>query len=552
MHVMVAAMNTIRMILQRVSAWSVFALAAALATCATILSAPTPVAAQAQISPFSQALAEAAAEDRDIAAFYRNRAFAPLWTGASETHAARRAALLTAMQGASTHGLPADSYDTAALLSRLSAVEDARSRAAAEVLLSQTFLAFARDLQTGILEPRTVDPGLVLEVPLRDRTETLTAFAAAEPRAFLRGLAPQGPEYARLVKARMTLDRVIRAGGWGLAVSANRLAPGDSGGAVVALRDRLVAMGYLPRSATRVYDAALQTAVQTFQADHGLETDGVAGTSTLRAINVSAEERLQSVLVAMERERWLNRDLGARHILVNLTDFSARVIDDGRETFRTRAVIGKNTSDRRTPEFSDVMDHMVINPSWNVPRSITTKEYLPKLQRNRNAVSHLQVIDSRGRVVPRGSANFSAYTARTFPYRLKQPPSTRNALGLVKFMFPNKYNIYLHDTPAKDLFAREVRAYSHGCVRLQRPFEFAHTLLAPQEADPEGFFQATLDTGRETRVDMEEPVPVHITYRTAFTDAKGRVHYRNDIYGRDAAIWRALSRVGVSLGVPRG
>jgi murein L,D-transpeptidase YcbB/YkuD len=194
----------------------------------------------------------------------------------------------------------------------------------------------------------------------------------------------------------------------------------------------------------------------------------------------------------------------------------------------------------------------VVNPTWNVPRSITVKEYLPMLQKNPNAVRHLNVVDSKGRVVSRAAVDFASYNARTFPFALKEPPSQGNALGLVKFMFPNPYNIYLHDTPAKNLFGREVRAYSHGCIRLHQPFDFAYAILAPQTSDPEGYFQSVLATGRETVVPLEKPVPVHLIYRTAFTSAKGHIQFRRDIYGRDAKIWDALAREGVALRAIQG
>ncbi|HID07825.1 MAG TPA: murein L,D-transpeptidase, partial [Armatimonadetes bacterium] len=166
---------------------------------------------------------------------------------------------------------------------------------------------------------------------------------------------------------------------------------------------------------------------------------------------------------------------------------------------------------------------------------------------NSGAAGHLQLVDSRGRVVSRSNVDFSAYTARTFPYRLRQPPSGRNALGLVKFMFPNPHNIYLHDTPAKNLFGRDVRAFSHGCIRLHQPFDFAYALLAKQTSDPEGVFHAALRTGRETRIDLEQNIPVHLVYRTAVMPTKGNANYRNDIYGRDGRIFAALSNAGVVL-----
>ena len=181
-----------------------------------------------------------------------------------------------------------------------------------------------------------------------------------------------------------------------------------------------------------------------------------------------------------------------------------------------------------------------------------TKEYLPALQRNRNAVSHILVTDRNGRAVNRNAVNFNAYTARTFPFAMRQPPSNTNALGLVKFMFPNKYNIYLHDTPSKNLFAKDMRAFSHGCVRLADPFDFAYVLLAPQTSDPEGVFHRALRSGNETRLVLETPVPVHLIYRTAVTNARGHTEYRADVYGRDARIWDALARAGVVLSGVQG
>jgi murein L,D-transpeptidase YcbB/YkuD len=315
----------------------------------------------------------------------------------------------------------------------------------------------------------------------------------------------------------------------------------------VALRDRLVAMGYMERSATQIYDATIQEAVQRFQQTHGLAEDGEAGAGTLTEINVPAASRLQQIIVAMERERWMNRPRGERHVWVNLVDFSAAIMDNDRVTFQTRSVIGATGSNRQTPEFSDVMEYMVINPSWYVPRSIIVNEYLPALQSNRNAVSHIEITDSNGRAINRSNVNFSQFNSRTFPYSMRQPPSRGNALGLVKFIFPNQYNIYLHDTPAKSLFGREVRAFSHGCIRLNDPFDFAYALLAAQEDDPEGVFQSHLDTGRETRVNLDEPVPVHLVYRTAFTHTTGQLNFRRDVYDRDSRIWDALANEGVAV-----
>jgi len=350
----------------------------------------------------------------------------------------------------------------------------------------------------------------------------------------------------------MRFEKLIGRGGWGDKVAAKSLKPGASNNSVLQLRNRLISMGYLKRTPTNTYDNAMAAAVKAFQSDHGLLDDGVAGAPTMQAINTSAVTRLSQIVVAMERERWISMPLGKRHIWVNLTDFHARIVDNGKITFQTRSVVGANSHDRRTPEFSDVMDHMVVNPTWNVPRSIATKEYLPLLKENPFAVSNLNIINMRGHIVSRAGMDFTEYDEKNFPFDLKEPPSQGNALDLVKFMFPNRYNIYLHDTPAKRLFGRERRAFSHGCVPLRDPFDFAYQLLAKQERDPESFFKATLATRKESFVTLKEPVPVHLVYRTAFTQAKGKIQFRGGVYGRDSKIWRAMSNAGVVLSSVRG
>ncbi|MEM6309012.1 MAG: L,D-transpeptidase family protein [Pseudomonadota bacterium] len=506
-----------------------------------------PTAAQAQVTAMKQAIAEAAAKDRDIAAFYRANGYEQIWTGKDNKDRTRRQQLLRFLDSAGDHGLPVKRYDPRVLKERMRTAKTIKELGQLEVDISTTFLRYARDVQTGVVIPSRIDPAIVRQVPYRDRGSYLVNFAKSSPAGFFRALPPKTPEYTGLMKAKLQMERQLAKGGWGAKVPGGKLEPGDTGPAVVALRDRLVRMGYMRRSNKATYGSDLQAAVQTFQQANGMTADGIAGKSTLVEINTSLETRLQSVIVAMERERWVNQTRGKRHVLVNIPDFTAKIIDNGKVTFQTRSVVGMNKSDRPTPEFSDVMEFMVINPSWYVPRSIATKEYLPALKRNPYAVKHIEITDSRGRKVNRGAVDFSQYTERTFPFAMRQPPSRGNALGLVKFMFPNRHNIYLHDTPHKNLFGKEIRAYSHGCVRLNDPFDFAYALLAKQTNDPEGFFQAKLATGAEQQVNLEKPVPVHLIYRTAFMTNKGRVEFRRDIYGRDAKIWSALSNAGVAL-----
>ncbi len=512
----------------------------------------TASAVQAQVTAFRQAVAETAALDEDLAAFYRARDFDGIWTGTTPEAQLRRNALLGALSTVAAHGLPEARYDTDTIIAQLRAARSPADQGRMEVELSRLFLQYARDVQTGVLTPGDVIALNFREVPLRPRLATLQRFMLAAPATFLRSLPPTSPEYVRLMREKLQLEALIAQGGWGPVLAAGAIEPGAEGAAVIALRNRLIAMGYLERSVTRAYDDSITAAVEVFQAEHGLEVDGVAGQGTLDEINVPVSTRLQAVIVAMERERWINMPLGERHVWVNLADFTAKIVDQDRVTFRTRSVIGANASDRQSPEFSDVMEFMVINPSWSVPRSIATREYLPSMQRNPGAAGHLQLIDSAGRIVSRANVNFGAYTASNFPFAMRQAPGAGNALGAVKFMFPNTHNIYLHDTPSRDLFAREIRAFSHGCIRLNDPRDFAYALLARQTDDPQGEFARHLNTGAETRVDLDVPIPVHLDYRTAFTTVTGGIEFRRDVYGRDAAIWAALAAQGVEIAAVQG
>jgi murein L,D-transpeptidase YcbB/YkuD len=510
--------------------------------------AGTALPAQADFQPFRLGLAEGVSADPAVASFYRARDYAPLWTDGSPASQARLSALVRAFEDVHLHGLSEADYDPEVLRARLTGQVSERDLGRLEADLTALFLAYAHDVQSGILDPASIIPDIKRDLQRRDAGAILQGLAsAASPDAYIRSLPPRSGEYARLMRARLDLEEAVLRGGWGPRVDAERLEPGDTGPAVVALRNRLVAMGLMAPSPTAAYDAAITAAVQEVQVRNGLTPDGVAGEATLTEINVSAEDRLKSVLVAMERERWMNYDRGERHIWVNIPSFRMQMVYQGHVVFQTKSVVGRNEDGRRTPEFSDEMEHMVVNPTWHVPRSIAVADYLPRLQRNPGANGYLRITDRRGQPVDRASTDFTQYSVSNFPFDLKQPPGPGNALGVVKFMFPNPWNIYLHDTPDKHLFDREARAYSSGCIRLADPRDFARALLALQSDDPAGLFQATLETGRETQIDLTRRIPVHLDYRTSFTDAKGALHHRRDIYGRDARLWQALAEAGVEL-----
>ncbi len=513
---------------------------------AVLVACGAPALAAPLISPLQQAVAQAASQDEAIAAFYRARDFAPIWMGEGAEN--RRAAFLWALDQAADHGLPTGRYDATTIRAEFAAATDAGARGALEVAMTQRFLRYAQDVSSGILDPKSIDRTIVVEVPKRDWLEQITTFTEGDPYAFVQGLWPTSPAYTRLLREKLRLEEMQAGGGWGAEVSSGPLAFGEEGDGVVALRNRLMRMGYMRRSAVGSYDVQMEAAVRAFQIDHGLTPDGEAGAATIAALNVPLEDRMAQIVIGLERQRWMNKPLEKRHILVNLAEQHAYVVDDGKVTFDTVTVVGAPEPDRRTPEFSHLMTHLIINPTWNVPRSITVNEYLPALRRG--GARHLEVYGRNGRVDP-SRIDFSQYTARNFPFSLKQAPGPRNALGRVKFMFPNQWNIYLHDTPSRDLFSRDNRVFSHGCIRIGKPLELAYHLLAAQSDTPQEDFDRILATGRETRVNLEEPVGVHLVYWSAWVTPTGRANYRGDPYGRDAAVLNALRDAGVELGTSR-
>lgn len=493
------------------------------------------------------ALAAATELQPDVRAVYEAREHRPIWIG--EDNQTRARALLAAVRSASDHGLPAGRYEADALEAALNAAQGPEA-AAAELLATRIYLSYAQDLISGALEPSAINREIAVKPPRRPEGALLEAVANSTPRAFFKALAPRHPDYTRLLAEKKRLEAEV-ANDATPQLGSRTMRQGSKGPNVVALRTRLGQLGYggpadpaaAGQELSEVFDADLRATVRQFQKDRGLVADGIVGPGTLRAFGGTARDKLQKVIVGLERERWLNRDRGQRHIIVNIADFSFNLYEDGKVAFHSITVVGRGTSDRRTPEFHDEMTHMVVNPTWHVPSSIAGKEYLPTLKRN-GGLRGLKVINRSGRVVQPGTVDFTKYSAKNFPFSIKQPPGPRNALGRVKFMFPNRYNIYLHDTPSKNLFKREVRAFSHGCIRVQRPFDFAYALLKPQSADPQAAFDSWLKTGREQYVNLVTPVPVYLTYKTAFVE-DGKVSYRPDVYGRDKGLWKALVDAGL-------
>ena len=492
------------------------------------------------------ALSEFYLAENPISLFYINREFEPFWIGNQ-----KKLQRLTSIIGeAELHGLPSSRYPLDEL-SQAIFESNPSQQAKLELMATEAFLLFAQDISGGILNPNMIDANINVSPRRKDTSELLAALTdTLNINLFFRNLVPKSNEYMSLRDELKNLRETSLNGSWGDLVPTDAvLAVGMTHDNVPFLRKRLSKMGYpVYEVHSRLFDEQLNDSVKRFQEYHGLNPDGVFGKRSIEAINVPAKTRLMQVLVNLERMRWNNQDRGDEYVLVNQPNFHAYFKSGNEKVWQSRVVIGLPSN--QTAEFNDTMTHMVVNPTWHVPKSIAVEEYLPLIQSDPNFLNDNEmVLMVRGTdtIIDSNLIDMQAFTPDNFPFLIKQIPSNINALGLVKFMFPNKFSIYMHDTPMKDLFFKDERTFSHGCIRLQEPFQFAYSLLRDQEVNPESKFQEVLEKAEETYINLSRKIPVYITYRTAFFDEFGQIHYRADIYGRDALVYMALVDAGVSI-----
>lgn len=514
------------------------------------------VAARAALSAFA-ALSAPDAQAANVgcracqasAQFYEGRDQALAWTGPANV--ARFAELLEAVRGAQSHGLdPADYH-----LSELEAVDPVWPDLTADVVASDAYLTLAAHLSMGRLDPQSVEPEWTTQQGERDFVAYLqAALENGAIAASLAAIAPAEPSYDRLRVALAQYRSIAADGPWPLVEAGPPLHDGDRSPRVVQLRARLEATGEAEPLAedaeALLFDEALVSAVQAFQRSVSLDPDGVVGARTLAQLNITPDQRVGQLLANLERWRWLPEDLGRRHIRVNIADFSLEARNNGVVERRHDVIVGRDY--RRTPVFSAPLVYVIVNPWWETPYSLAVRDELPAFQRDREAVTRLgfQVIDQDGVVVDPATIDWTALTASTFPYRLRQAPGPLNALGEVKLIFPNRYNVYLHDTPTRDLFARARRAFSSGCVRVRDPLDLTAWVLAETPGwTPERLAAVAAGTVT-TPVTLAQPIPVHILYWTAVPDEVAGVRFVPDLYQRDGRVLAALNEAPPPLETP--
>ena len=479
---------------------------------------------------------------RAVAAFFEGRAFKPAWTGPQDPEA-----VLAAIRRVDEDGLTPADYHLAAIESLLAARSKAASPEAdadLQVLLTDAVAALVDHVRYGKVQPVTLDPRWNVDprvgTPALETTLAELEAAAATTEA-IDALKPSHFIYAGLKKELGRLREVAKAGGWAIVPAGPPLKPGARDPRVILLRKRLAATGELPASArldNDAYDTDVATAVKLFQERNRFTADGTIGKTTLDALNVSVASRIDQVRINLERARWVVGGLSDSFVLVNLPAFKVYFIRDKKNVWETRAQVGKQA--RATPAFRADIRYLVLNPDWTVPPGIL-EDVLSGMRKGQNPVArkNLSILDRQGNPVDPASIDWAKASTRNFGYTLRQPPGPENALGRVKFIFPNEHFVFLHDTPSKEHFAADQRTFSSGCIRVENPLDLASVLLERDGWTRERV-QGVIDTGNSQTVLLKAPIPVLIVYWTVSVGADGDVHFARDVYNLDASVLRGL------------
>lgn len=480
-----------------------------------------------------------------LADFYARRGVTPAWTRRE-----RIDDLIAMIADAGDEGLDPADYLLEELTALRREVADTGSSLAAadlDILLTASLARYGYHQAFGKVDNRKFDPNINFRREIsegQDPPETLQrAIDSPSLREFLAEALPRGLVYQRLRAALAAHRDIADAGGWPAVPVGPTLRKDDSGPRVEALRRRLAISGDLPEGAAATggeFDAALAAGVRSFQERHALDVDGAVGPATLEAINVPVEDRIDQLRLSLERLRWIRTEIVDEIVVVNIAGFRTFYIRGGQIEWVTRAMVGKNY--RQTPVFRGDIRYLEMNPTWTIPPGILRNDTLPAIKRDPNYLTarNISVIDREGRKVDPTTVDWNKYT-KGVPYTLRQEPGPNNALGTIKFIFPNEHFVFLHDTPSRGLFDRSARAFSSGCIRVEDPLHLAGLLLDDPEKWDRAALEAKIEGGVTERAYLDDPVAVLILYLTASVEADGRVRFLNDIYSRDAKLLEALN-----------
>jgi murein L,D-transpeptidase YcbB/YkuD len=488
----------------------------------------------------------------ELKTFYAGRNWQLAWFD-GEAPMATVPSLISALEKAEEEGLVSTDYHYEEIklllgqLTTLSSPEKSAALADLDIMLTDAYRAYAAHLYGGKMEPGRISN----QWPVQKRFDVTIPELQTIPPAdrlekSLLGLAPPYMGYQQLREELAKYRKIAAAGGWPV-ILPGKLAPGQRHARVATLKKRLFLTGELsamPAKNRDLYDASLSKAVRLFQRAHNQKEDGVVGPATLHLLNMSVAERIDQIRLNMERWRWMPRNMD-RYIFINIPAFELKVAEKGFIVLKMKTIVGME--DNPTPSFADRLTQIEINPFWNVPQSIVEKEIIPKVKRDPTYLTKEGIRIYRdwrpdAQEIPASEIDWNEVVPKKFVYRLIQDPGPQNPLGQIKFLFPNNFNVYMHDTPSRYLFSRQGRTFSHGCIRLEKPIDLAEYLLKNEPGWSRKQILKKIESGERYVITLRNPIPVHIVYLTVWTAADGLTYFRDDLYEYDHLLHTALHK----------
>ncbi len=474
--------------------------------------------------------------NESIEKIYKQNNYSLLWDKRNINH------LIEAISLSEAHGLEPHNYHLLQVSSKTI------SKAERDVLATDAYLSLARHLYNGKLNPVIIEPTWTAKGSEKDLVSYLgSTLKKGDILDSLSRLAPQQKRYKILQSALLRHRKIAAEVEGGNIDSGGVLKPGDVSYRVTQVREKLLAAGNIDRikEISDVYDESLVEAVKQFQIHNNLEPDGIIGPVTLSKLNSSSKDRINKIRVNLERWRWLPENLGKKHIRVNIADYKLEVHENGEIKNVHDVVVGKTY--RKTPVFSSEMSYIVLNPWWSIPSKLARLDILPKFKKDPNVIETLgyKIFDNEGNIISHKGINWNQFSESNFPFRIRQKPGINNALGQVKFMFPNPHDGYIHDTPTRNLFEKVRRDFSSGCIRVNNAIDLVEWVLADNSEWPRKKIYAALDIAKEMRINLKHKISVHLLYWTVVADDfSDDVRFIDDIYERDQYVLSALNSSG--------
>ncbi len=479
-----------------------------------------------------------------LPALYERFNYEPLWTNTKSIEQ-----YFTVLTLIHEDGLNSDDYHTPLLKDiqgKINSTADPALQANFDILLTDSLIRLGYHLLVGKVDPVELDSNWNMDRTVCDLAQILDLAGAITDGDIVNlvdTLRPQAPLYNHLKAALSQYRQYEKEGGWLPVANGPVLKKGVTDSRVTELRKRLHATGDISGENldSPFFDDAVTISVEHFQKRHGLKPDGIVGKQTLAALNIPVQDKINILLVNLERCRWILHDLPRQFVFVDIAGFQVKFFRQGKIIWQSRAQVGKTY--RKTPVFKSDIKYLEMNPTWTVPPTIYQEDILPKVKKNPDYLKekNMRVITYGREVVDESTINWSQYPKSTFPYLIRQDPGPTNALGQIKFMFANAHDVYLHDTPSKALFDSEERAFSSGCVRIENPFQFAEILLADNDISYERIVEI-VEAKKTEKISLKTPVAIMLLYATATSDQQGNIYFKKDIYDRDAAVLTGLQQ----------